>query len=132
MTAVTLTEIFLNDAANPSDFMAFAYAGDEYTLTTSRGGGVEGGYASGRVRGWSTAERRTTGAVTFHLTTPAQRAWLEAHLGTTVCLRDHHGYKAFGQYRELPTSLSTFPTDFAAADNTVSVSFQSVTWSEAV
>lgn len=132
MATLLLTEIFLNDAADPSDYMAFAYAGEDYSLTDSLGGGVDGGYASGRRRSWSTLEDATTGQVTFHAVTPSQRAWLRAHRGRTVCFRDHHGNKVFGRYGEVPQSFSTLPVGHSAADNTVTLSLQSVTWSEAV
>jgi hypothetical protein len=109
-----------------------AYAGDAYPLTPTLGGGVEGGYASGRVRGWSTEEETVSGQFTYELTTPEHRAWFVAHRGRTVSFRDHHGNKVYGQFHAVPQSLSTFPVDFAAANNTLSVAFSSVTWSEAV
>lgn len=129
---LALTSIWLNDAADPSDKMAFDYAGDAYTLTRSVGGGVEGGYASGRLRSWSTAEEKTTGQITLHALTDAQRAWLVAHLRRTVAFRDHLGSKVFVRFTEVPQSLSTLPVGHAAADNNVTLGLTEVTWSEEV
>lgn len=132
MSTVALDAIFISDAADPSDYITLAYADDTYSLTESKGGGVEGGYASGRIRTWSTAERLTSGQFTFHSTTAEERAWLVDHLRTTVCVRDHHGNKVFGVFGDLPQSFSTLPVGHAAADQTVTLQFQSVSWSEAV
>lgn len=133
MATVNLDRLWFNAAADPSDRMSFAYAGDGYQVATSRGGGVEGGYASGRRRGWSTAEVAiSVSGLTLHMTTPEQRKWLLDHVGVTVCLRDHLGHKVFGRFQSAPVTVSTLPVGHSAADNQVSLSFESVTFSEAV
>lgn len=120
--------IFLNDATDPSDFMAFSFLGDNYQVTPTLGGEVETGYASGRSRLWSNAEDNTDWPLGFAQVTADQIAWLIGHRGREVCARDHLGRKVFGAYHAAPVTVSTDSRTYAV--DTAQVSLSSVTWSE--
>lgn len=130
MATVTLADIWLNDAADPSDRMAFSYAGDSYSVAETLGGGVEGGYASGRSRVYSTDDDTVSVQLGLQWVTAEQRDWLRAHRGLPVCFRDQRGLKVFAGYHELPVEFSTMPLDMAI-DN-AQITLHSVTFSEAV
>lgn len=131
MATVTLSDIWLNDAVDPSDSMSFSYAGDSYSISEVLGGGVEGGYASGRTRAYSTTDDDTvTISLGLQWVTSAQRDWLRAHRGLPVCFRDPRGFKVFAAFHALPVELSTMPA--ADAIDSATITLSSVTFSEVV
>lgn len=130
MATVTLTDIWLNDASDPSDSMAFSYVGDSYSIAETVGGGVEGGYASGRTRVYSTDDDTTSVQFGLQWVTAAQRDWLRAHRGLPVCFRDPRGFKVFGAFHTLPQEFSTMPV--AEAVDSASITLSSVTFDESV
>lgn len=127
---VELSDLFVNDAEDPSDYVVFSYAGDSYQVTSVLGGGVEGGYASGRSRTWSTEDDTVTVNVTLLWVTAEQAAWLIAHRGQTVCFRDPDGRKVFAAFHQVPVGVSTIPAH--ARVDSAPLSLTSVTFSEAV
>ena len=135
--AVDLTAVFLNDAADPADFLALEYAGDALSVnTTAR---VEVRQLVGRTRlvrrGTDTSESFT---VTFEGCTREQAAWLRGHVGTLLCIRDHVGTKFFGVYAEAPREVDTRypnhrdPGATRQARIRVSLTITQVTHSEAI
>lgn len=128
MATVTLADIWLNDAADPSDRMAFSYAGDSYSVAETLGGGVEGGYASGRSRVYSTDDDTVSVQLGLQWVTAEQRDWLRAHRGLPVCFRDPLGFKVFGAFHTLPQEFSTMPLDMAV--DSASVTLSSITFDE--
>lgn len=130
MSTVTLSDIWLNDAVNPSDSMSFSYAGDSYSISEVLGGGVEGGYASGRTRVYSTDDDAVSIALGLQWVTAAQRDWLRAHRGVPVCFRDPRGFKVFAAFHTLPQEFSTMPA--ADAVDSATINLSSVTFDESV
>lgn len=128
--SLALSAIYLNDAAEPADFIAVEYAGESIAPTTRAD--VEVRRLAGRVR----LIRKGTGAVaaleslsvTFERCTVDQVAWLRSHVGTLVCVRDHVGGKFFGVYTEVPREVATAYRDRFK----VSLTLDEITHSESV
>lgn len=128
--SLALSAVYLNDAAEPADFIAVEYAGESIAPTTRAD--VEARRLAGRVR----LIRKGTGAVaaleslsvTFERCTPEQVAWLRSHVGTLVCVRDHVGGKFFGVFVEVPREVATAYRDRFA----VSLTIDEITTTEVV
>lgn len=127
-----LTDVWLNDAADPSDRLPLQTVGDVYQVTATLGGGVETGYASGRSRLWSTEDDSSQWALTVLAATEEQIAWLVAHRGRVVCVRDLRGRKFFGAYQAVPVEVPTGDDALSLSQQAVSLSLTSVTFDEAV
>lgn len=126
-TTLLLTALWLSDAVNPSDAMSFPYAGDSFKVSSSVDVSAVR-MAGGRTRLVSKVGTSWSAQPILPACTPAQVAWLQAHEGRIVCLRDHQGTKLFGFYAEVPEDKSTFYRDVSD----VELSFTGCTWSEAV
>lgn len=126
MTTVELCAIWLNLAADPSDYMSFDRPAT-MAPTTDMDVSVRT-LANGRRR----VVRRAGVARSYALTLPycnrAQIEWLEDHVGQTVCVRDDRGRKMFGVYSSVPVTESTLWNDRGDAQLTVA----GITYSEAV
>lgn len=131
-STVALTEVFLNDADDPTDFVVLAYVGDSLQVTSVAGGGVDHDYASGRSRAWSDESDVTHVRFTATNVTLDDITWLRNHRGQTVWFRDHVGNKVPVVYHTADPSYSTMPLGHPAAFHTVPLQMESVTDSEAV
>ena len=126
MSALALGAVFLNAAADLSDFARF----DSPTglqVNTSQDGQVRT-LANGRTR----IVKRAGTPRTFSLSLPylqrADIAWLEAHVGDLLCIRDHLGRKAYGVYFDVPVKEVQYVSDRADVD----LSLTEVSHSESV
>lgn len=130
VTGVTLTEVWLNSAANPADSLSFEYAGDAIKSTT--GERVDVRQLANRRR---LIRRGARSYVSVSLTLPwctaDQVAWLFAHVGELVCLRDHVGSKVYGVFEAVPREASTTPIGGVYLSE-VSLSFDEIDFSEAI
>lgn len=118
--------VFVNDAEEPADFITLRYIGDSYTVEETLGGEVEGGYASGRSRVWSTEEDTTTITLDLEWIPAEERAWLVAHRGRVLCFRDPDGRMIFAAFHSLPQTVQS------RGRLRGSITLKSVTFSEAV
>lgn len=126
-TGVELCAVWLNDAADPSDLCAFEYAGDAISFTVDGRAEVRQLINRRRViRRGSRAQQ----SLSFSLpeVTPAQAAWLRAHVGQILCVRDHVGTKVHAVYLDLPLEVET---DFRSR-RSAKISLEQVSFSEAV
>jgi hypothetical protein len=127
--AVSLYGVWLNDAVDPSDAMGFDITGQDVKVTSS--GSVEArAMAGGRQRLVSRAGTSWSATTVLPWCSPAQVAWLRAHEGRIVCLRDPAGTKLYGFYAEVPVTESTMTTVRDHGD--VELSFTGCSFSEAV
>ena len=126
MARVDLGAIFLNDMADPSDFLRLVYV-----RSFSKKHGAVGEvrrFAGGRTRLIRRAGRDVSWQLTFGTTTPDQKAWLVEHAGRLLCIRDDRGGKVFGTYLSVPWDERTWSMD---AEN-VQLDFVELTHSEEV
>lgn len=129
-----LTSVFLNDAADPSDFAKFDQTGEAISLNSTPR--VEVRQLINRRRLVRTGNKvYESGSLSLEQCTPDQVTWLRAHVGQLVCVRDHYGTKIFGAYSDFPRDISTFPRIIGGvvvyvAD--VKLSFDEISHSEAV
>ena len=125
MTAVTLSTIVLNDAEDPADLLVLDRM-TKYRRNPAKAGRVQrvagGGFRAVVQAGTAGSWRITASKVPL-----TALAWLEAHQGRVVCVRDDAGRKAFGVYLEVPS-------EDVARPRTANVDLEvvEVTWSEAV
>lgn len=124
MASVNLTTLWLNVAADPSDFQVFPYMSALSRARTKPGRTVA--LAGGRVRAIRQAGRVVEWQVDLPHCTPEQLAWLEAHVGDVVCARDDRGHKTFGVYWSVPVSEHSYNSD-----GDVQVTLTEITFSEA-
>lgn len=131
-STVALTALWLNDAADLSDCVAFEYA-------DGRSPGVQ---VPGEVRTYVSGRRRlvlTSGGQAYQTydwklswNTEDQRAWLVAHVGRVLCVRDQRGAKWYGTYLALPQELLDRSAGLDGCNrSTATVSLVEVTHSEA-
>ena len=99
---VRLRTLWLNDAANPADAVSFPLMSELQVAPAIRGEVHR--YAGGRSR--SVTRKGVTRPVEATLAncTRAQVAWLEAHIGLPVFVRDDRGRRLVGTYLEVPTA----------------------------
>lgn len=127
-SGVELSAIWLNDAEDPSDYQTFVYAGEAIQVNTTAD--VDARKLIGRrrlVRTGSSAPAESWSA-SLPRCTPSQVAWLRAHVGVLVCVRDHVGTKVFGFYKDLPRDIATAYRDRFD----VKLSIESITYDESV
>lgn len=127
MVAVNLGAIFLNDVADPSDYLRLVYV----RRFSKNPGSVRGEVrrmAGGRTRLVLMEGRDVSWELTFGTTTPEEKEWLVAHTGRLLCVRDDRGGKFFGAYLESPWDERTWSKD---AEN-VQLSITELTHSEVV
>jgi hypothetical protein len=122
-----LSALFLADAVDPTDAMSFVYAGDAFKVSSGVSAEARA-MAGGRFRLVSKAGVSWSADPILPACTPAQVAWLRAHQGRVVCLRDHQGTKLYGFYAEVPVSESTYYRDVGD----VELSFVGLTFDESV
>lgn len=124
MASVTLTTIWINVAATPSDYRSFDLM-SELNVTTVQPGEVRQ-LASGRARLVLRAGgvKRTISA-SLPLTDRVDVEWLEARAGRLVCVRDDRGRKIWATYLSVTVDENQ---GLATAD--VSLSLAEVTFDE--
>lgn len=123
--AVTLRTAWLNDAATPSDAIWLPYM-TALSVTPAQQGEVRR-YAGGRLRAVSVLGKATAASLSAKAVTRAQVAWLEAHIGRAICLRDDRGRRLFVVYWQVGIEEHAYDLE---AD--VSLDFSQVTVVEAV
>lgn len=124
MAGVTLTQLFLHDAADLSDYIAI----DLHDLPSTKEAAAEARtYANGRIRLVTTPAAKQSIAITCRNVSPANRAILEGWTGTFLMLREPWGRVRWGFYASLDDSQWKHKD---VVD--VSFTFQSITASAAV
>lgn len=128
MATVKLRSVQLNDREDPSDFLVLPEgAGLELSRTKS----LPATYLttiSGRVLRRGSAGRTWPWTITVAFLDRESLAWLDTHLGRTLCVRDPFGQKVFGAIDSLPESAVKHPDRLVATSLTVT----EITVSEAV
>lgn len=125
MATVTLETLWLNDAADLSDYLAFPYM-SKLNVQTSQSGEVRRG-ASGRLRAFSRAGRSREFTVDLPNLTRTEVEWLEEHIGRTLLVRDDRGRKMYGVYFTLPDDAHQYD-----GESDVQLALSEVTVSEEV
>lgn len=125
MTAVTLTTVVLNDAEDPSDLLVLSRM-TKLSRNPIKSGRVAR-VAGGGFRAIVQAGVQETWTLTASKVALDDQAWIEAHAGRVVCVRDDAGRKAFGIYLEVPSDDRAYPR---TAD--LALEIAGVTWTEAV
>jgi hypothetical protein len=124
MAQVTLDRLWLSDAADPADAVAFFTTGRSDSRDTAGDVRV---YANGRLRVVTTGARQQTLGVTLRLVDPVALARLEGWRGRVLLLRDAWGRKLYGTYFRLTVD------DYKdRSGHDVQLTFQQVSHSEAV
>ena len=102
-SSVSLCGLWLNDAADLSDRVAFEYASGRSPNTQVD---LEvRTHVSGRRRLIVKSRAYETYDWKLSWVDEDQRAWLRAHVGRLVCVRDGRGAKWYGVYAAMPTDL---------------------------
>ena len=141
MASVILTTLWLNSAADLSDFASFP--GMTSLKSTPAVQGIVKQYATGRLRAITRAGSQNQVAATLTDCSPDQVEWLTNHSAQLVLVRDDRGRKFYGIYGISNTASTTTTGTLAAGSaaydehpfdgNTdVTVTFYEVTNSEAV
>ncbi len=131
MASVSFDSIVFNLAADLSQTLTFA-AGSSYQPKPSNTVSSDV-YAAGNSRRTRSPGWQYGFAVNLQAVTPAQRALLElpaelgGWLGETVCFRDYQGRKHYGFWDAPQISEHSYNRECD-----VSLSFTSITWTEAV
>lgn len=102
MTAVRLSTVWLNSADDPSDRLELTLMASLEMTTTKPGEVVLG--AGGRRRVIVRQGKPLSGSLSVNGADRATIAWLEAHAGTRVWVRDDRGRKTLATYFEVPVS----------------------------
>jgi hypothetical protein len=121
----TLKTLWLNDAVNPADGIAFPFM-----ASFSRALQVDGKrriYGNGRKRATTTATKTNDWQASLPHCDRVQIAWLEAHAGKTVIARDDRGNRIFAIYWSTGVDESAYNTD-----GTVNLTLEELTYSLAV
>jgi len=96
MASIVLSTLWLNDAADLTDYRAFPLMA-ELEVTTSKS--VEQRrYANGRLRMVSRAGLRREASATLTHCTREQVEWLESKVGRVLLVRDDRGRKFYGSF----------------------------------
>lgn len=125
MASVALRTLWLNDAADLTD--ALSLPGMSSLSVASQAPGAVRRMANGRLRSVSRAGQARTVDATFDACTRAEIAWLDAHVGRIVLIRDDRGRKLFGIYYEVPVDEHQYDDQ-----GDVNLTLTEVTFSEAV
>ncbi|HEY9249255.1 MAG TPA: hypothetical protein VIO38_08995 [Rariglobus sp.] len=123
---VDIRAVVFNDVADPSDRLALVYV-RQFQKSPEVSGEFRRG-AGGRVRLFTRAGRAVSWSLAFGSVTREQSAWLDAHQGRLLCVRDDRGGKLFGSFLASPGQERTWSKD---ADS-VSLDFTELTFSESV
>jgi hypothetical protein len=125
MAGVTLTQLYLHDAADLSDYLAI----NVQDLSDALSAGVSTrDYANGRTRMVSTPSTGSSVSVSLTLVTEADRAALEGWVGTYLMLREPRGRVRWGFYSGLSASELLGPGRYS----NLSLEFQGITASAEV
>lgn len=128
MAAVDLQAFFLNLASDPTDFVAFEYV-EQTQPQTSTGLSVRA-MANNRRRAVRTGGVDMSASWSLDRVTPAQVAWLEQHVGETMCVRDDVGRKWFGVYSSVQPDEDLYPA--RRGEGKFTLSLQQISHSQAV
>lgn len=122
-STLALTRLWLNSVADPTDLMSFRTP--SYTPSIAKPGEVRE-LAGGRLRLVTRVGTTRGHSVVIRKPDDEQWAWLEAHVGTPVTVRDPSGRKYAGTYLnvEVPRTVD--------GEDTATLSLTEVTSSEAV
>lgn len=117
--------LIINDASDASDNQIFTIQ-SSVTRTVAQVGEVRR-YAGGRYRPISRIGKQKSYTADLPSQGPVQVAWLEAHVGRVMCVRDWTGLKLFAIYFEVASSgvRGTYNCD-------VTLTLQGVTYTESV
>ncbi len=121
MASVSLVTVWLNAAANPSDYASFPLMA-ALNVTTSQSGEIRQ-YAGGRTRLVVKAGTPRTIALDLPELDRTQVTWLEGHVGQVVCVRDDRGRKIWAAYLTVPMDETQGDTTGGASITLVEVSF---------
>ncbi len=121
MPSVVLDTVWLNAAANPSDYASFPLMA-ALTVTTAKAGEVRQ-YAGGRTRLVVKAGTPRTIALDLPELDRTQVTWLEGHVGQVVCVRDDRGRKIWAAYLTAGVDETQGDTTGGASITLVEVSF---------
>lgn len=122
MATVTLTEVWIHDAAEPSNYVTSDGFGTGGPTDAARG--EVRTYAQGRRRVIRRAGRSRTYDRTFPAVSDAWLEWMGDHIGSTVMVRDPKGRLFFGVFWSL--DVTDLP---GGAPPDVTVEFEDVTYS---
>lgn len=125
MTAVTLSTVVLNDAEDPTDLLVLGRL-TKYSRRPAQGGRTQR-VAGGRFRSIVQAGLQDRWTLTLSKVPLDDLAWLEAHIGRLLVVRDDAGRKWFGVYLGLDSEEVARPRSA-----NVDLEVVGVTWSEAV
>ena len=95
---VRLSTVWLNDLGNVSDYIVFENLA-AMTVNKAVTGDVRR-LAGGRRRLVRRKGKAYTHTLTLDHCDAGQRAWLDAHVGQVICIRDDRGRKVFGVYAQ--------------------------------
>lgn len=96
MVTVSLKTVWLNLAADPSDYVSLPTM-SALSVNTEQPGEVRR-MANGRLRLVKRAGQARSASVDIEGATRTEVEWLEDHVGDLVCVRDDRGRKFFGVY----------------------------------
>lgn len=122
-STITLTRLWLNNAADPADLMSFRTP--SYTPGATKPGDVRE-LAGGRLRLVTRAGRARSHSVVLRKLSAEQEAWLDDHLGELLTVRDPAGGKYVATYLGLSVPHTV------DGEDTVTLALSQVTRSEAV
>lgn len=131
-TGLELSAIWLNTASDLTDVQSFEYTGDSLSANSraraeirqlaSRRRLIRQGGTGG------TADLAESMAITLVRCDQQQAAWVRAHTGVLMCVRDHIGSKFYGAWLEAPREIATAYRDRID----VKISIDQITHTEAV
>lgn len=116
--------LIINDASDTGDFQLFTIQ-SSVTRSVSQVGEVRR-YAGGRYRPVARIGQQKTFQADLPSQGPVQVAWLEAHVGRVMCVRDWTGLKLFAVYFDIVSTgvRGTYNCD-------ISLALTGVTYTEA-
>lgn len=124
-TIVNLRTVWLASVTDPTDVRAFRFM-SSLTESVSQTTRIQDTASGGR-RVIRTAGRDGLWTITLPACDADQMAWLNAHLGETLCARDDRGNKIFGLYSSVKEEMKSLRNE-----GDTSLDFDEVTYSEEV
>lgn len=106
-SGLELSAVWLNDAADPSDYRSFEYTGESLQATTMARVDVRQLLGRRRLVRIGAGEFSESQSLTLVRCDRTEVAWLRAHTGVLMCFRDHVGMKFFGVYKDLSRDVAT-------------------------
>ena len=113
MASVRLRALWLNDATDGSDRICLRYVGSLSRTPAVAGSVVR--LAGGRMRSVAQAGQATQWKADVSRADAGQAAWLAAHTGTPVWVRDPWGAKVLGVYWAVDVSPRLFDANMSVS-----------------